>query len=561
MPRNGSASRPVPHAFFAALAFTLLLPGFSEAQDLAAKNPSAQMIAGAVVLGVVILFLFGAYHLLRGLAADTAERCKGETATATTLSGRLMDLPLGVPEGSIRALVSLFIVVLGFLMLALAGPLGLTAGEALTGFIGSVISFYFATRSTERTAQAAEAAQTAAQQATDAVSRAAEAVRGATAAATQAGAAATNAATTVATAVTAAPGATPEQQSRLATLRDVQAKLQGLRSLIAVAGGLGVGTGAVAGADTALDRVDGLLNRIAPVLSGNANAETLGRLAEEAGGALRDLGDLGPVGNAVTDAMATIGRVAANSAPIASAVGGLLGGAAVAGPAGLVAAVVIGGLQFVRDKERFDRWKAAMLDTPLDLGLLPGAVDGGLVTAALLRSPLMAGRLAPNGMIEPATALAIWDAVGAPAGTAPTPARDLAATVLAGATGPGAEALRAAFAGAPEALADAIEDLRAAMTGAAALAGLGTPTVGIAGAAVPTLALAGAVRAARQDGRVAAEIDRMVYLVEALGKADPATLTDATTRLTSPDFLRGAEATATDKTRTADAASTPAELP
>ena len=465
MPRHGSASRPVPHASCAALAFTLLLPGFSEAQDLAAKNPSAQMIAGAVVLGVVILFLFGAYHLLRGLAADTAERCKGETATATTLSGRLMDLPLGVPEGSIRALVSLFIVVLGFLMLALAGPLGLTAGEALTGFIGSVISFYFATRSTERTAQAAEAAQTAAQQATDAVSRAAEAVRGATAAATQAGAAATNAATTVATAVTAAPGATPEQQSRLATLRDVQAKLQGLRSLIAVAGGLGVGTGAVAGADTALDRVDGLLNRIAPVLSGNANAETLGRLAEEAGGALRDLGDLGPVGNAVTDAMATIGRVAANSAPIASAVGGLLGGAAVAGPAGLVAAVVIGGLQFVRDKERFDRWKAAMLDTPLDLGLLPGAVDGGLVTAALLRSPLMAGRLAPNGMIEPATALAIWDAVGAPAGTAPTPARDLAATVL------------------------------------------------------------------------------------------------ATTRLTSPDFLRGAEATATDKTRTADAASTPAELP
>jgi hypothetical protein len=355
-------------------------------------------------------------------------------------------------------------------------------------------------------------------------------------------------------------GATPEQQARLATLRDVQGKLQALRGLVAVASSLGVGTGAVAGADRALARVDGLLGRITPVLGGQANAETIGRLAEEAAGALKDLGDLGPVGNAVSDAMATVGRVAAQSTPIANVLGTVFGGGAVAGPAGLVAAVVVGGLQLVREKEKFDRWKAAMLDTPLDLGLLPQVVDAGLAAAALRRAPQLAEKLAPNGTVEPALALSVWETVGTAAGRTPAPAREVAVAVLAGAEGEGAAALRLHFGNNPEALADAIEDLRAAMTGAAALQGLGMERLAVGGAEVSTLALAGAVRSARQDSRVAAEIERMVYLVEALGKADPATLEAVSARLGAPEFLRGAEAEATNKARAAAAASTePAE--
>ncbi|MGG5810184.1 hypothetical protein [Falsiroseomonas sp. CW058] len=555
----GTGSAPPPRQAAPAFLLPLLLPASAFAQDgQLSKDAGGQLLAGAVVVGVMLVFLVGAWFLLRRLAAEMPAKLDAEGGSGATLAGRLLDLPLGVPEGSIRALLSVFIIVFGFLMLAFAGPLGLRAGEALTGFIGAVISFYFASRSNERSAQTAEAAKQAADQATAAVSRASDAVNSAAAAATQAGAAATSAAASAA-AGGAVAGVTPEQQARLALLRDAQGRLQSLRSLIAVAGSLGVGTGAVAGADRALERVDGLLARIAPVLGGQANAETMGRLAEEAGTAIRDLGALGPVGTAVADAMATIGRVAAGSAPIAGALGGLFGGGAVAGPAGLVAAVVVGGLQLVKEKERFDRWKAAMLDTPLDLGLLPPVMESGLAAAALLRAPLLAGRLAPGGTVEPALALGVWDVAGAPAGQVPAPARDVAARILAGAEGEGAAALRAAFAGNAEALADAIEDLRAAMTGAAALHGLGLPGITVAGVQVSTPALAGAVRAARQDSRVAAELERMVYLVEALGKADPAMLAEITARIAASDFLQAAEAEAAGKAREADQASTPGE--
>lgn len=537
----------------------LWLAGPAQAQVAAPATPSPHTVTFAwlLVVGVLAAYLIGAWFLLRHLADKAAmvSRAPGETATGLN---RFLELPLGVPEGTVRALVSVFIIVFGFLLLALQGPLALTASEAVTGFLGTVITFYFASRAAEQSRHLVEGAKDAADRAGRAAESAGTAANSASAAATDAVA---RTAAAGAAAAGAAAGATPEQQARIATLRDVQGKLQALRGLVAVAGSLGVGTGAVAGADRALARVDGLLGRIAPVLGGQANAETIGQLAQEAAGALRDLGDLGPVGNAVSDAMATVGRVAAQSSPIANALGGMLGGGAVAGPAGLVAAVVVGGLQLVKEKEKFDRWKAAMLDTPLDLGLLPAVVDAGLAAAALRRAPLLAERLAPNGAVEPALALAVWEAVGTAAGRVPAPAREVAVAVLGGAAGEGAAALRQHFAGNPEALADAIEDLRAAMTGAAALQGLDMARVAVGGADVSTTALAGAVRAARQDSRVAAEIERMVYLVEALGKADPATLEAVTARLGSPEFLRGAETEATAKARAADQASTapPAE--
>jgi hypothetical protein len=522
-----------------------------------------RLLPWLIVTAILLAFLWGSWLLLRHLAKETqAKAPPGGTPEATTLTGRYFDLPLGVPEGSVRALLSVFIVVFGFVLLAFADALKLGSGEALTGFIGTVISFYFATRSTEQSRKIVEGAQDAVQRATQAAEGASAAANDASAAATDAGVAARSAAgTAVVVAGAGVGGATPEQQSRMATLRDAQTKLQALRSLIAVAGTLGVGTGAVAGADRALERVDGLLTRITPVIGGQANAETVGKLAEEAGAALRDLGDLGPVGNAVADAMATVGRVAQQSAPIASVLGGIFGGGAVAGPAGLIAAVVVGGLQLVKEKEKFDRWKAAMLDTPLDLGLLPQVVDGGLATAALLRAPLLAQRLAPGGTLEPALALSVWEAVGIAPTRPPVPARELAAQVLADMPGAGCDELRRHFAGNPDALADAIEDFRAAMTGAAALQGLDMQRITVGGAEVSTMALAGAVRAARQDSRVAAELERMVYMVEALGKADPATLAEVSARLGAPDFLRNAEAEAAAKARAAEQASTapPAE--
>ncbi|SFK54696.1 hypothetical protein [Falsiroseomonas stagni] len=518
--QSDPASIPRPGAVPVALAL-LAAPGSALAQAAPHGGSLAPApVAAAGVVLVLVLFLAGSWVMLRRLAREMQARA-GSVAEAERprLTGRLMDLPLGVPEGSIRALLSIFIIVLGFLMLALKGPLGLDAGEAVTGFIGAVISFYFAARSGEQARQAAETAADAARVAAGAAER----VTGAAAEAP------------------AAPPSPPEPGGD-SRLREVQGHLQSLRAVVSAVGTLGVGSGALAGADRALARVDGLLDRIAPVLGGRADAESLGRLAEEAGTVLREVGDLGPVGTAVADAMATVGRAAAESTKLAGMLGGLMGGA---GPAGLVAAVVVGGIGLVRDRERFARWKAAMLDTPLDLGLLPPVVDAGLAAAALLRCPPMAP-LARQGAVEPALALAVWEAV---AGTPPEAPDALAARILAGGVGgDGAAALRAAFEGHAEALADAIEDLRAAMTGAAALAGLDLPRVTVAGASIPTAALASAVREARQDGRVAAEIERLVYMTEALGRADPATLARVSARLADPAFVEGAARDAAART-------------
>ncbi len=479
-------------AFPAAL---LPLPAAAEA---IVEGPGGQLAAGAIVIGVMLVFLFGAWLLLRHLARDLAA-VPGAAGGATA---RLLDLPLGVPEGSVRALLSVFIIVFGFLLLAFAGPLGLRAGEALTGFIGAVISFYFASRAGERSAGTAREAAAA-------VSRAADALQSA--------------------------GAAPPPPPRDATLRDAGSRLQALHAVLSATAELAVGTGAVPGAAAALERVDALLGRLDPVLAGGADAGAVGPLAEEAAALLREFGELGPVGTALGDALSTIGAVAAESAPVARGLATLTGGA-LAGPAGLVAAVAIGGLELVRDRERFGRWKAAMLDTPLDLGLLPPVVDAGLAAAALLRTPALASHLAPGGVVEPALALSVWEALGIGAEGAPRPARSAAAQVLDGA---GPSELRTIFLGQPEALAEAAEELRAAMTGAAALAGLGLPAVTVAGAEVPTASLTDAVQTLRQDGRAAAEIERIVYLVEALGGSAPATLSRIAARLGTPEFWRG----------------------
>jgi hypothetical protein len=462
---------------------------------------TGQLAAGGIVLGAMLIFLVGAWLLLARLA-----RGLGAAPDA-----RLAHLPLGVPEGSVRALLSVFIIVFGFLLLAFAGPLGLGAGEALTGFIGAVISFYFASRAGERSARAAEEAKEAAQQARSAAEAAAH----------------------------AGPAAPPPA---LDTLRVAQERLRTLRALLAAAGAPAAGPGPIDGVDRALARLDDLLSRIAPIAARGSGADpaAIARLAEEAAGLLRDLGELGPVGTALADAVATIGRAADPGTPIAGALRALGPLGALSGPAGLVAALVAGGLSLLGERDRFARWKAAMLDAPLEAGPLPQAVDAGLAAAALLRTGSLAAALAPSGTVEPAFALALWEAVGTPG----VPADERAARLLA-APAAGAEAdLARAFAGHPEALAEAIEGFRGAMTSAAALADLAMPAVAVAGIELRTDSLAAALRTARQDGRVAAEFDNLLALTEALGRADPAARAALSARLDSPAFWQAIERSA-----------------
>ncbi|SDB71924.1 hypothetical protein [Belnapia rosea] len=105
-----------------------------------------------LVIGALVVFVAGTAWLLAALARRLLAEARAAGAPAFT---RLTELPCGVPDGTIRALISCFIVIFGFLLIGLQRPLGLASAEALTGFIGAVISFYFATRQSEQSRQSA----------------------------------------------------------------------------------------------------------------------------------------------------------------------------------------------------------------------------------------------------------------------------------------------------------------------------------------------------------------------------------------------------------------------
>src|SRR5262249_21127234 len=84
----------------------------------------------------------------------------------------LLQLPLGVPEGSVRALVSLFVIVFGLFVLVLQKQLALNNVEAVSGFICIVITFYLTSRGGDQAQKAVDAAREAAANAQTAVSNA-----------------------------------------------------------------------------------------------------------------------------------------------------------------------------------------------------------------------------------------------------------------------------------------------------------------------------------------------------------------------------------------------------
>ena len=111
-----------------------------------------------LVIGALVLFVAAMAWLVATLAGRLLAEARATGAPAFI---RLTELPCGVPDGTIRALISCFIIIFGFLLIGLQKPLGLASAEALTGFIGAVISFYFVTRSGEQSRQAASRADAA----------------------------------------------------------------------------------------------------------------------------------------------------------------------------------------------------------------------------------------------------------------------------------------------------------------------------------------------------------------------------------------------------------------
>ncbi|MBV9247759.1 MAG: hypothetical protein JO227_00735, partial [Acetobacteraceae bacterium] len=183
----------------------------------------------------------------------------------------LMQLPLGAPEGSVRALISIYVIVFGLLVLVMQRRLGLTSVEAITGFIGVVITFYFTARSNDQVQKVVATATEAAQKVTDsahqAISNAAQQVQNAH----QALADATN---KVQQTLSAAP-ATDGAAAPTGRLRELSDAIQTARQTIGVLKSLNVGTGMLANADSLISDADEVLGVAQPLLSGGGDLKSI----------------------------------------------------------------------------------------------------------------------------------------------------------------------------------------------------------------------------------------------------------------------------------------------
>jgi hypothetical protein len=348
-----------------------------------ARIAESQTVPPVVWLVAAMLFLFmiGGGWLVYQLGAKADAQGRNPPGTRD----RWFDLPLGAPDGSVRALISIFIVIFGFLLLALQSRLGLSSGEAVAGFIGAVISFYFASRNTEQARQAADSAATAAQDAKTAADRAGETARNV---GTQMQASTTAISEELrrrdvsvgvaASSVAAQPVATPQTED-VSLLARAGQLLGTAREVTRIAASLAPGATILQGTAAALE-ASGVLVQRAEVALQSGDPRAIAAAASAANDALR----------------VVVGRDNPATEVIADAIGGFqLGSSALAllgisGPAGLVAALAVGAFQAAeKGNEYFERWKARVLDTRYTTRLFsPGPVDGAVARSVLEQSPI-----------------------------------------------------------------------------------------------------------------------------------------------------------------------------
>jgi hypothetical protein len=409
--------------------------------------------------------------------------------------------PFGLPDGTIRAALALVIAVAGVGALTFQVPLGLSGAGELVSILGTVIGFYFGARGGE----SANGLQ--AQRAAD------------TAHAAKAEAQSARAAIATMTDRPPTPPAPVDGQDRLSVVRDRLAEGRRIVAILAAAPG---GPPLLRDAGAVLATVDATLAAIQPLTTGRADvAAVAGALAQ--GGAALDALDRAGLPGILGDAVATLGgtvRALGDAASTGATVATALGG-----PVGIVAALALGGLSLVRERERHAAWTRAVLDLPprpLDLPDRPTAADAAFAVDAV---PGLRARLSTGGTLRVDLALDLLTAAGKADGAGGlVPVTAVAADLLT------APSIAAVFDDAAT-LADAIAGLRRAsafdrwqrsLPATIPVARPGEPAM-----PVPVPALLATVAALRTDPHAAAEIDRLVSLAQVLGEAGAANGFDA----------------------------------
>ena len=443
----------------------------------------------------------------------------------------LMQLPLGAPEGSVRALLSLFVVVFGLVVLALQGYLGLGNVEAIAGFVGMVITFYFTSRAGEQSRKTAQQAQ---ETLSNTVSQTAQALQNATdkvadtqrdltqqvlaqtdkVATTVLQTARASAQTSDALAAGASASAASGPAADLAALHG---KLTAIQQVARGVNDLGVGPDVLPNVTQTIASVSDLIGRIEPLLSGKPDAAAVANALQTATAQLPALQASGLPG-AIAEATEVLGGAAG---PI---VAGLP-----FGPIGIAGGVLIGAIHLAGNASRLSAFKAALLGTPYDPVLLPDVADKTVAPVVLQMSPLMSAHF-QNASADDAMKLMTLAVARNPEGGARYNAADLAelcAPEIANGSTNFLPQRGAEFTSQDE-LMQAFDDYLGALARLGAASQL-TDTVTVpvqtsaagataAGASVGLGALADAVFRQAADPKAAAQVERLLYLGEALGK-------------------------------------------
>ncbi|MGD2134047.1 MAG: hypothetical protein PVI23_14730 [Maricaulaceae bacterium] len=112
--------------------------------------------------------------IIAGVAVLWHLQNKAQTIASQSDEARMryLELPFGVPAGTVRGLAALLVIVLGLAVLVVQNQLGIESGEAVAGFITAVITFYFVTRQQTQTEEKIDRGAQALDQATTTLTRA-----------------------------------------------------------------------------------------------------------------------------------------------------------------------------------------------------------------------------------------------------------------------------------------------------------------------------------------------------------------------------------------------------
>jgi hypothetical protein len=497
----------------------LLLPSPVLAQQVivggaAAPAPDTAWIVGGGI-GLILVLLATLIILLHRSIRRSAEWC-GETLPGATAGdvqearlrafALVQGMPLGVPEGSVRACIGLFIIILGVAAIVFQRQLGLGTTGELAGLLGTVLGFYFGTRSTSGDREAArEATRTAAEK----TAEAAAARQRADAALAREGEIRAEAARTVETA----------SQAR-ATLASAERIASNARTIAEVVAAVAPDLPLARTAARVTTLADSALTVVRSTASGTVDAGAVAEAAGRAASLVAEISGEDPLAKLVSTATGGLSGALRGATGLVATIGG---------PLGLAGAVLMGAAGAFRiGTEHYRRWVARVLDRPYGLDLYPeGLSDAAMALAALEVAPIFRRVYGPT-ILEPrdlAAARALLAAALSPEATTLIPQGD-------GALRPAPVGEGGAFATTIE-LEEGIQQFRRAVLerildqADSAPVTVPLPTGPVA---VPQAALRAAVDAAREDPGGAAALDQLALAGARLAREPGVDIAQSLTR-------------------------------